>query len=419
MILPVNKLKKISWYRQGAAGKPLYVSYPLQACDHFYLKDRPIDLHYEYIVMDLYKNNLKDWLWIDNLKDVADYYLQKEYKQKDYIKHLYKWWKIKHFYSLSKELKLFNSKKLAKYSNNQLIQQFVDISEKYLLAWRNCIFQDAYDYWGDKILLELILKSGNKIDNQSLQKLFTPSTQTIYSKQQLDFNKIVNLVKNNKKIKLIVQKENLQQLKLHWPKIYLLILKHSTKYSWMHNDYATVTYLNDKYFFLELKKKINEKNKFKYKKIKLPTINNDIAIVVNFLNIISAWRDDRKALGQIALFTINNLIKEISLRTKININFFEHMFWFEIPKVFKMTKVQKKEINLRIKKGILYYVDNMNRHQLFYGNERKKLLNLLNKATIKHKLELTGMPVSGGVITGKVKIIMDKNDFSKLKKMKF
>lgn len=168
------------------------------------------------------------------------------------------------------------------------------------------------------------------------------------------------------------------------------------------------------YFYKRLIQERLHKIKHQNKKLKINK-KSELYKIADFLNIISAWRDDRKAANQIAGKILKRFANELSRRCNISLSVIEYLDWREYSKAFNFQKKEWLEIKKRKVNGIIYYIQKKDNLIIIKDGLRIRLLKSLNKKFSNQNI-FTGLPISLGIAVGEIKIIKDKRDFYKLKK---
>lgn len=396
------------WYRQGAAVKPLYISYPYEACSHFTVHEKLIAPYY-FGYLGFHKNDFMNYYFTSqSAQKVCAFYIAKQNTQPGFLEKLKQRWEEKHFYPTWNICKKNNTTDFSTLKNSELIKTFKYFSKLYETAWQESIFLDGFDIHSEKIANEVIFKYDSKISNNDLQILTSPKERTWVQKSEIE---LLNLLK---------QKNNIKER----------LGTHTQKWYWIQNDYAHVEKLGVKHFTKKLeaykknKSLLNKKGKeleqFELNKKHYASIVKRVKIkqqdlnILNGLATLAVWRDLRKSFNQMASYTAKLFAQEIALRTKIPLTDLEELFYQELIPALKNPNRAKTVIRER-KNGIVI---------TDYPNRKVKITNLTpNLAKIRVLLDgliskqgLKGSPAFTGVVKGKAKIILSQKDFYKMKK---
>jgi len=415
-IAPIkNKLNRLEWYLQGAAIKPFYIAYPIYACSHFKVFGKPIKPKYEISVF-LKGNFMSDYISTRSLKKVAYFYFNKQRKNKKFIYQLDKNWKENDVLPFLKSLKEYSSLNFSDLNLKQLFSEFKAFTKIYSDLWSEVIFLDGFDYCGEEILEKALKKASKEIKPAELEILLTPPRPSWLQRERLELLGIAERILKNRKLLKVIIKEKLQA--------------HSAKYHWLHNDFASVIYLNPDYFYKnllsllkdrnklraerEMRKNLTELKRKKEKIIKKYKLSAETKNTLNFLSILGNLRDERKSYNQMAGVALKKFANAFAQKAKLDIKIIENSFFWEIKDILKLTSVDKRRILYRFK-GILFFVGLGKEKKEYYGKEAGAL-NLFLGKLISQKKDLKGMAAYRGIARGEVKIIKGKNDFYKMKK---
>ncbi len=427
----IKIIKNIDYYRQGCASKPLYVSYPAKACEHFYLKNKPLPYCYKYLFFRFDSNLANDWIAKKDAKKIVVFYLNKQRNDENFIKKAKIHWDkfcLKPYLNL---LKILDKSDFSLWSNNELLNKFELFSYKYMAVWRNSIFHDAFDIWGEETLNKALNQEKSSLSDEEL-KLFLSTTQvSLLQQERMDLLILAEFVLKDKRMVEAIISGKINEIKDKFPSVHDRLKKHSERYYWLHNDYSLIERLDEKYFLkelgkivkkpVELKFELKEKRLrknfdsqksriFKGKKISKRTQN-----VVNLLAFITYWRDERKACNQMAGNVIYKFTQEFSRRTKIAVELIEYLFWPEIiKKIYKFSRKDIGNLKERKKQGFSFFIPRIGKTDLWFGETAKKMSLLLEKETSGNG-ELKGRPAYPGFVKARVRLVLNKGDFRKFR----
>gem|GEM_PF-2419410 len=425
-----KKLGKIQWYQQAAAVKPLYISYPLHACSEMKIYGKKILPKYEIILF--YKDNfMEDYISQRSLERVAKYYYNKQKKDKNFIQKLFNNWQkkfVSRFLEMRNDLLVDD---FIKYSDKELLKLFQGFTKIYLSVWHEAVFLDGFDYYGEKILEEALVKEDKKIKARDLEILLTPPFPSFLQRERMSLLEIVEkIIKKPEAASFILKNKNHNQTIARYQWIEKELIKHSNAYNWLHNDFSHVEKLDSRYFFKNLiallkdAKKITEErqmrnylkslNDKKQKLFKKYQFSAEFVNIINFLSLLGNFRDERKSYNQMAGSALNKLAIEFSRRTRLDINTVEHLFHWEIKEIFNLDPQFIKKAKER-SKGVFHIVKTPKTYKEIAGKQGAAL-NEHIKQLIKQKNNLQGMAAYKGVVRGVVKIVKHQKDFYKFKK---
>ena len=426
MKINYQKIKNANWYRQGAAAKPLYVSYPITACQNFYLKNKPLDYYYRFIA-DIRQEQMVDYIDKKCLVRNANFYLHHQIKTYGFIEQIKKHWQehnVNKFLLAVEELARIN---FTQFSDQQLLKKFLDFSKTFMGVWYNSIFHDTFDVEGEKILFKILKQAKLNLNGQELEILLTYPQPSILQQERLDLFKIVHATVKNK---IALNKLTPNYLKNSFFQIHAMLIRHVAKYHWLYNDFASIVKLDEKYFLKNIKgiissqEKLAEeealKNSFKKLKVKREKLIKDKKVsrpvmnIISMLATIARWRDERKAYNQLGDSIVEKFIKEFSLRIGVKQNILEHLLWQELEKIFYLSKNDLRQLDQRMRQGILSVVFRQGKIRwlpyIQAEKIRKIMIGIMSKCD-----NLKGRPAYPGKVQARARIILNKKDFHKLK----
>ncbi|KKR44112.1 MAG: Phosphoenolpyruvate synthase/pyruvate phosphate dikinase [Candidatus Moranbacteria bacterium GW2011_GWC2_40_12] len=409
-----EKIGKIEWYQQGAAVKPLYISYPWHACSLMKIFGKKIPPKYELFVY--IKNDfMDDYISKRSLESGGRYYYERQKRDKKFISKLINNWHKKYVNPYLNLNKKTFGQDLSKYSDAELLALFKKFTDIYLAVWYEAIFLDSFDYFGEEILRKAMDREKKNIDGSDLEILLTPPGPSFLQKERMDLLKLAE----------IMLKKNISE---DGRNKYLRSIV--ANYYWLQNDFAKVHYLDQRHFLKKIKEIIQDKKKLREEKemrralanlesrkkriAKKYRLSKEFINVINFLAILGNFRDARKSFNQMAGNTLRKFAEEFSRKSGLEINAVEYMFHWEMKNLFKLNKQRIREIESR-PKGWLYFKTGLEKFSAMKGKQAERL-NVFLKEQVGKYSGLSGMPAYAGIVEGKVKIIRDQNDFHKMKK---
>ena len=257
-----------------------------------------------------------------------------------------------------------------------------------------------------RTLLEKYEKDEKK-RNELFSSLITTNIFTETQKEEINFNKIVKLGKNKKINDPIEDKQIFSQIR-----------DHCKDYSFMHCAYGELPY--DINFYLNKYKELYRKgtsaekiikniNERYRKSLKLLHLLNDkeLKTLIPLMIQVGRFRDYNKAqLGKTIKYKLN-ILDEISRRGLEDRESLNYYLLCEILNLLeKREKVSKKEISVRKNKGVLLV-------RCEYLEIDK---SITNRSLVNSTDRLKGICASRGIAIGKSKVILNKNEASKIKK---
>ena len=204
------------------------------------------------------------------------------------------------------------------------------------------------------------------------------------------------------------------------------IKKHIDKYSWINLTLLLGNLYTEKEALRKIKRlKQNKKiknfndaakeNKKAFNQIKKQyELKADLLKKIKILRDAVWFRTARLDWLNQSCALARPLLTEVAKRIDLSYQELIYCFPEEIFKALNKQKVNKKEIQKRIKKYALYSLDG--RHtNLIIGSSVEQLRKLLSQ-TIKKQGKIKGMIAYPGLLKGRVKILKDRSEFYKIKK---
>lgn len=361
------------------------------------------------------------------LGEVAEFYYQKEKHRPGFAFGAKRRWEREEIIALHKMIKKVWSTDFSELSDSELLKFYEQFSKVYLAFWREAIFLDAFDVAGDSILERALQKEGKEIKEKNLHLLTSPEELSWIQKEKLELLKLVNETRRYKTLFKLVMKSDNRALEAKFPEFVKKLKNHADQYHWIYNDYAVIRHLDWKFFLKRLWEfldgKVYEKErraivsverakKEKRRVIRKLKLLPQLVRTINFLVVLAAWRDWRKAYNQMANGALRLFVDEFQKRTGLNKDEIEYFWWWEIKKIFRLGK-KGKEFFKKRRNGFFCVGDP--EKATFLGKEGAALQKFMTQLLAKRK-ELKGRPAFRGLVRGNVRIILTQKDFRKMKK---
>lgn len=427
----LQRLKEYQWYRQGAAVKLLYISYPWKACLDLTVFGRRVPFYYNDLLVYRQDNYMTPFFRWDVMKKVADYYSDRQKKDSRFIFKLFDNWLKNYVRPYRKYLEKLEKAEFADWDDQELLKEFWDFSRVYMREWRESIFLDSFDLWGDKLLQQEIKQNNLTLPDEDFQVLTSQDKPSFMQQEQIDLAKIIKKYRESAKIrKAISQEKNMEQITKISPEFHLALAKHSAKYHWLMNDFATVTRLSPGYYFRKIKSlpagkknlddlcqmgpSLEKVRKYKREVAKKLGLSGQMIKTFDFFNTLASWRDHRKSYNQMAGGAIEKFAQEFSKRTGIPMAVIECMFHWEVKDIFCLNKKDLRIYKER-QKPAFYFSSKGPRVEYVTGRPAQKVFGFFNNIILK-KQQLKGAPAYKGMVRGRARLILSQKDFSKMRK---
>lgn len=353
----------------------------------------------------------------DALNKVAQFvysnYLQQKKLEKFYAEFLQKAEALERIYknTILEQLSNYNDQELEKFFNK--------LWWAYEEFWAYSLFIDGFDTGLDQ---QKIREAAKKYDLtvEEIGVLTTPSEITFNNKRlfdllntvkiattkNLDIKKLANFIQNNSLVKRYIKnfdyyKSNYAQIK----HISLDEIKEEIK-----------KYLRNKKLFDE--EYYNLKNYSKLQEEKIATILTKHKLKSNplaFFAKLTYWREKRKQVNLMGIHVLNIVLDVIAQKTGISQKYLKYLCFDEINHALSGL-INLNILKRRRDKGILVSITGTN-YKIIGGEEATSVGRELEKRLIGEAEEqiITGQVASQGYAKGVARIVLDQNDFGKLK----
>lgn len=424
-----EEIRRDNWYRQEAAAKIFYISTPWYGCQDLRINNRKFRQNRFKIYLFHKNNQLIPYFSKKSSQRISQYYYGKQTKNKNFLENLYKNWQknnVKPFLNIVKEI---NELDLSKLEERKFLKMYNLFNKKFYAVWRESFFLDGFDYYGDILTKELFEKEKKDIKLTDFQWLLFSSYKSFLQKERLSLLSITeNVIKRG--IANYILKNGYENVINKYKFIKEDLEKHALEYYWINNDYAEIEYLNEKYFYKNIKELLKDRNKLQRErefkkdigtvKVKKENISKKYKLSsyfvnsVNFLSLMTTFRDDRKACNQIGCGILNKFAKEISQRLTIRLSDIENLYTWEVKDIFRnKTKLLKQAKKRR--SASFFIMKGIEKNIEFNGSIAERLNIIIRNKVLKEN-ELKGRTAYAGRVKGIVRVVMNKGDFSKMKK---
>lgn len=411
----IEKIKrqysKMTWYKQGAAVRPLYVGYPWEACLGLTVKGRRVNFSYLPFAVYLENDFFDVYFPRENMERMSDFYYGQEKVKPGFAAALKKHWQKTEVAKLEKIIHKIEKEDMGLFNNKELIFLFEQFTDIYVAFWKEAIFLDSFDVTSDTILEKALEKENKKISDKDIVLLTSPRELSWMQKEK------------EAALKLARQKESN-------PGFIKKVQAHAAAYHWIFNDYAVIHSLDWRFFLLEIKKLRKDKRLYQKEKHAIDLVkstakrqqalskklkfSSNLVVTTDFLLTLASWRDWRKAYNQKANGVLYKFMQEFNGRTGFSKDEIEYLWWWEILKIFKLKKQDARHAWAR-HRGLFSVGDLKKREKVFLGKDAGEMARFM-QARFNGGNSLSGRPVSGGMVQGKVKIVRTQHDFCKMKR---
>lgn len=242
---------------------------------------------------------------------------------------------------------------------------------------------------------------------------------TFYQKEELEFLKLIGKFHKN----------------FHGKKSELAFLKHTKKYNWLLNNFASGKPLKPDYFYkraaqylkkdskplqtaARIKKELLETNR-KRKKITALIKDPETKFYARIAGDALAWHDDRKGRQMRMQTVLHYFLQEFSRRFNLPENKLVQLLPNELKALIRKQKTIKDFPIVSRQKLMITYVTIKNLH-FVQGKEAKQIVNAYQRLQQSNDKtgHLQGLVASTGnraEITGKVKVVRDASELNKMR----
>lgn len=403
-----------NWYRQRFDGSPYFLHLVGEAGIH---TDK--DLKENLCLKNNYcffSEDKADWFFlVEELKNITAKLLEQK-NNLELGKELIKKWnsREKDFYNECIKISKIN---LTKLDEKELLTIHDKFIELILRKHSSTSIIDGFALGSDELFakkIKLAYENSSLKEKMNFSEVFSKLGAPVFHSY------IVKEELNLMKIALKLQgKENIdEELK-----------NHQEKYFWINNNYVDSYILKKDYFKKEVKKLvllkdlkeqiqkindfplINQKNKEEI--INELNLDQKSLFLIKFTEDMTFWQDERKKSLLIAVHYGTLILKEISKRTKININLLKYASHNEIKKVFSQ-ELSSSKLSKRRTKCVFYWGEEG--YECVTKNVNNIREKLLGKSDEKEVNDFRGLTASTGIARGKVKILTSVKEISKVNK---
>jgi phosphohistidine swiveling domain-containing protein len=401
-------IKNPVWWTQEGDGTLFNTYYPVFSSSQMFPKYFPIGPK---ITMCFSIN--KKFVWVYDARDmirISRRLISLVKKDSQYIPRLYKRWQkqVKDFYQVVNKINKFNWERL---SNQEIVRWFRRFDKLYKIEYAPPLLPDYYHEYAEKLLLPKVQNhlKGLPINKQeeAYVSLLSPSKPSFVKEADWSLLRLSLLKKINKS-------KFLQALK-----------KHTRDYYWLHNNYTYTKYLDEQYWLKELKKKdsrdaarIIKKEKVEFKKIKKDKahylkklkLDKQTVLEIEILDFFSYWQDQRKKANMIANGIIDQFVRELSKRIKIDYWLLKHLTPEEFIAAALGGEIDKKLLAKRLRFSVSVILPNKINILAFPGAE--ELYKKMFPSNYRKSQVIKGVIANKGKVKGKVRVVTSSKQFS-------
>jgi phosphohistidine swiveling domain-containing protein len=231
---------------------------------------------------------------------------------------------------------------------------------------------------------ELAKTNSIKIENNILQQLLSPVSESFVSKEEKELCKIAKLPKQAQMIAL---------------------LRHRDKYFWINNSYLGQGRADLNFFLKKLKslKKNKEQAVRTKKSVKNLKLSKRTKILIKISEITSAWQDQRKENILKAVGFLDKVSREIARRTNISFKEIVNLTPAEVLAANDISDIKKNAHSLRERiQGAYYFLTSIKSDSVVSGKQAKYFRNLETKFhSVTNISSIHGQTAQPGYVKGR------------------
>lgn len=201
-------------------------------------------------------------------------------------------------------------------------------------------------------------------------------------------------------------------------------------YDYYQSNYAVIKHITDKEIAEEIKNYLKDTKKFKQDLLRLSDYEknqeNLVAKILNehrltenplwFFSKLTYWREHRKKINLMSIHLFDRILSSVEGKTGVPKKYLKYLTTDELGSVLDGL-IDTDALKKRYDNGVLFSFREENEYKMFVGNEAKSLKNELEKiySTNTKANIISGQVASQGYARGIAKIILNVDDFDKLK----
>jgi len=358
----------------------------------------------------------KKFVWVYEAADmirISKIFLRLQQKNSRYLNQLYKKWQqqANNYYQVVNKI---NNLDLSKLSAQEIVNWFKKFGDVYKIEYALPLLTDYYHEYAEKILLPKVQWYLKDLSPQEYEKaylaLLTAIEPSFVKQAHWSILKLADQYKHGKDISLFLK-------------------QHVEKYYWIYNNYTYTKYLDQNYWLKQVKKylsknclKIINQEKKSFERVKKDKayyirklqIDKQTAMELDILDKFSYWQDQRKQANMIGNWVVDQFLRELTKRYKVNYWLLKHATEVEIVEMIKTEKVDKVLLKKRLKFSVLV-VTPKSVSVLAYPKSVKLYQKMFPHSVNKIKT-LVGVVANRGQVKGRVRVITSSQQFKNFKK---
>jgi len=389
----------------------------------------------DYQAVGFFNGLLRQAYGLEEYNDVARYTFDKLSKDSSYakraLKNIYK--RIEERHGFDKEIFKTDLSTLSDKQLSKLFEKFY-WHFYWMSAWSVPFAFTEYGtpLWTNALTAYLnTLKIPEKYTALEIYQILTTHKRKTYTAREKEsILKLAILARGYGKLKKIFKQRAeriARKLSLDAPEYYKMVQKHTKEYAWINFGFEGPL-LDESYFIsvikdwikkdpaLELRKYRSERNniyKLQNKLIKQLNIDKQHQYMFWVVREFGFQKTYRKDVEYYSYWAYNTMLRELGKRIGITVKQGHYLLKDEIVDIlYGKKRVNTNELNRRIK--ACFYVVIKGKSKLLVGKEAIQFNKQIRSYTVPKGLkELTGQCACKGEAKARVKIIKNKDDYSK------
>ncbi|KKU48034.1 hypothetical protein A3H10_01125 [Candidatus Uhrbacteria bacterium RIFCSPLOWO2_12_FULL_46_10] len=420
-----SELAKQKWYRQGAAVKFWYISVPWSASHSMTAHGRPIKLRQKFIGY-VAKDFVTLFLAHMNAEEIARWHLARQRRDLNTMARQHRAWQKKFMAFRDAVIGGQLTQGLRRLSDGELLRRFRTYATSYHSLWREAIFHDSFDLMGERFLETALRDFGLTLTSDELEMLTTNDEAMPIQIERIALARLASGAKPHPALRRLIKRRAFAVIGREFLRFAQELHRHSQRYFWIHNDYAHVKRLNEKFFLNAVRELIGQPKKLQTdrqllrtiarntrrkkaleKRLKLP---HEVLAVTRLLSVVGQWRDERKAMNQLGDELMRRYAIEFSRRSTIPLADVEYASWWDAWKLLRPSADLRRQLRER-RRGAFYAFSGPFILRVVTGRRSEQLLAFMN-SLIMHT-DLAGRTAYPGTARGVARLMLGQKDFKR------
>ncbi len=290
--------------------------------------------------------------------------------------------------------------------------------------WQYSLFIDSFDPGFDQEEITRIAEK-HGLSKEEVGVLTTPTNLTFTNERLLQLLEIIRPLFRKK-----LGKDQLKSFVTQYVQEDPGIRKHIRDYDYYKSNYAFIRHVTNEEVIAEIEKYLLDKDLFDsdYDRLKHYRDQQERAIKnirtkhslkenpLQFFNLLTYWREERKQVNLMSIYVYHMILQVIEEKTGVPKKYLEYLSYEEVEVAIKGL-ISKATLEKRLENGILVEYTGTT-YRMIEGEEAVSLRDELEKKLLgeQDQKSITGQTACQGYAKGIARVILDENDFQKLKK---